>query len=81
MVGVDMLFEGVEVLRGKGAVFALVAPLLPAWRLGQVWWLGGGFVWSCGVVCFYTRLGFCRKVHFDGFFLSMVVGYCLIEKV
>lgn len=71
-----MLFEGVEVLRGEGAVFALVAPLLPAWRLGQVWWLGGGFVWSC----FHTRIGFCSKVHFDGFFLSVVVGYCLIEK-
>lgn len=74
MVGVNVLFEGVEVLRGEGAVFALVAPLLPAWRLGQVWWLGGGFVWSCGGVCFSS------KVHIDGFFLSMVVGYCLIEK-
>lgn len=30
VVGVHVLFEGVEVLRGEGAVFALVAPLLPA---------------------------------------------------
>lgn len=30
MVGVDVLFEGVEVLRGEGAIFALVAALLPA---------------------------------------------------
>lgn len=30
VVGVHVLFEGVEVLRGEGAVLALVAPLLPA---------------------------------------------------
>lgn len=30
VVGVHVLLEGVEVLRGEGAVLALVAPLLPA---------------------------------------------------
>lgn len=80
VVGVDVLLKCVEVLRGEGAVFALVAPLLPARRLGQVWWLGGEFVRICGGVRFCTRLRLCGKVHFDGVLLSMVVGYCLVDK-
>lgn len=80
VVGVDVLLERVEVLRGEGAVFALVAPLLPARRLGQVWWLGGEFVRSCGGVRFSTRLRLCGKIHVAGFLLSMVVGYCLVDK-
>lgn len=80
VVGVHVLFEGVEVLCGEGAVFALVAPLLPAWRLGQVWRLSGGFVWSCGGVRVHTRLRFGSKVHFNGVFLTVVVGHCLTEK-
>lgn len=80
VVGVHVLLEGVEVLRGEGAVLALVAPLLPARRLGQVWGVGGGFVRSRGRVRLHTRLSFCGEVHFDGLVLNVVVGYCLIDK-
>lgn len=73
VIGVDVLFESVEVLRGEGAVFTLVAPLLPALRLWTIGRLRGRFVWSRGRIRFHARIRLrCQRCSHRPLF-SMVV--------
>lgn len=79
VVDVHVLFERVQVLRGEGAVFALVAALLAPLRLGTVGGLWGNFVWSRWRFGFYAKIRLRCHRRSCGPLVRMIIG-CLGKR-